>query len=58
MFDLRYTASAKRSKFLKRLIYIKHMDFQFAIWQMIYLFISPQKVFRDFLYRKRKKYHS
>jgi hypothetical protein len=34
------------------------MDFQFAMWQMIYLFISPQKVFRDFAYRKRKnKYY-
>jgi hypothetical protein len=29
------------------------MDFQFAFWQMIYLFFSPQKVFRDFVYRKR-----
>lgn len=50
----RYSASAKRSKFLKRIFKFRHMDFQFAIWQMIYLFISPQKVFRDFLYRKRK----
>ena len=31
------------------------MDFQFAFWQMIYLLISPQKVFRDFQYRKRKR---
>jgi hypothetical protein len=51
-FD-RYSASAKRTKFLKRLIKIKHMDFQFALWQMLYLLISPQKVFRDFKYRKR-----
>lgn len=29
------------------------MDFQFAMWQIIYLFISPQKVFRGFVYRKR-----
>lgn len=49
----RYTASAKRIKFLKRLTKIGHMDFQFALWQMIYLFVSPQKVFRDFVYRKR-----
>ena len=33
------------------------MDFQFAFWQMVYLFISPQKVFRDFAYRKRNKRH-
>lgn len=51
----RYTATAKRSKFLKRLFKIGHMDFQFAIWQMYYLFISPQRVFRDFVYRKQTK---
>ena len=50
----RYSASAKRIKFLKRLTHIGHMDFQFAFWQMVYLFVSPQKVFRDFVYRKRK----
>ena len=32
----------------------KQMDFQFALWQMLYLFISPQKVYRNFSYRKRK----
>ena len=52
---LRYSAGAKRSKFLKRLVKLNHMDFQFAFWQMIYLFFSPQKVFRDFVYRKRKR---
>lgn len=28
------------------------MDFEYAVWQMIYLFISPQKVYRNFHYRK------
>lgn len=28
------------------------MDFEFALWQMIYLFIAPQKVYRNFGYRK------
>jgi hypothetical protein len=51
----RYSASAKRNKFLKRLIKLNHMDFQFAMWQMIYLFFSPQRVFRDFVYRKQTK---
>lgn len=51
----RYTASAKRNKFLKRLTKLNHMDFQQAFWQMIYLFISPQKVFRDFVYQKQTK---
>lgn len=49
----RYTAAAKRSKFIKRLFKLNHMDFQFALWQMYYLFVTPQKVFRDFVYRKR-----
>lgn len=31
------------------------MDFQFALWQMLYLFISPQKVYRNFQYRKQTK---
>lgn len=31
------------------------MDFQFAMWQMLYLFISPQKVYRNFQYRKQTK---
>ena len=53
-FIFRYTAGAKRSKFLKRLFKFGHMDFQFAMWQMFYLFVSPQKVFRDFAYRKRE----
>lgn len=51
----RYTASAKRNKFLKRLTRLNHMDFQQAFWQMVYLFVSPQKVFRDFMYQKQTK---
>jgi len=31
------------------------MDFEFALWQMIYLFIAPQKVYRNFHYRKHSK---
>ncbi|XP_076351392.1 unc50 RNA binding protein isoform X2 [Tachypleus tridentatus] len=46
------TATFKRSKFLRRLVYFRHMDFEFALWQMLYLFISPQKVYRNFQYRK------
>lgn len=30
------------------------MDFQYAMWQMLYLFVSPQKVYRNFSYRKRE----
>lgn len=31
------------------------MDFEFAIWQMIFLFVSPQKVYRNFQSRKQTK---
>lgn len=31
------------------------MDFEFAFWQMLYLLISPQKVYRNFQYRKTSK---
>ncbi|XP_023242907.1 protein unc-50 homolog A-like [Centruroides sculpturatus] len=51
----KHSATAKRSKFLRRLIYFRHMDFEFALWQMLYLFISPQKVYRNFQYRKQTK---
>ena len=30
------------------------MDFEFAIWQMLYLFYRPQNVYRNFQYRKVK----
>lgn len=42
--ETRLTATAKRQKYLRRLLKFKQMDFEYAIWQMIYLFISPQKV--------------
>lgn len=31
------------------------MDFEFAMWQMIYLMSAPQKVYRNFQYRKQTK---
>ncbi|XP_069613598.1 protein unc-50 homolog [Ranitomeya imitator] len=51
----RHTAGAKRYKYLRRLIHFRHMDFEFALWQMLYLFTSPQKVYRNFQYRKQTK---
>jgi len=47
------TAAAKRYKYLRRLVKFRQMDFEFAFWQMLYLFIAPQKVYRNFHYRKR-----
>ena len=38
------SAYAKRQKYLRRLLKFKQMDFEYAFWQMIYLFVAPQKV--------------
>lgn len=51
----RHTAGAKRYKYLRRLFHFQQMDFEFAMWQMLYLFTSPQKVYRNFHYRKQTK---
>lgn len=51
----RHTAGAKRYKYLRRLLHFHQMDFEFALWQMFYLFTSPQRVYRNFHYRKQTK---
>nr|KAF6273995.1 unc-50 inner nuclear membrane RNA binding protein [Myotis myotis] len=51
----RHTAGAKRYKYLRRLFRFRQMDFEFAGWQMLYLFTSPQRVYRNFHYRKQTK---
>lgn len=48
------SATTKSYKYLRRLFKFQQMDFEFAAWQMVYLFIAPQKVYRNFNYRKRK----
>lgn len=49
------TAMRKFSRYLARLFNVSHMDFQFASWQMIYLFTDPRQVFRNASYRKQTK---
>eukprot|EP00092_Neocalanus_flemingeri_P038973 GFUD01042427.1.p1 GENE.GFUD01042427.1~~GFUD01042427.1.p1 ORF type:complete len:282 (-),score=52.56 GFUD01042427.1:74-919(-) len=49
------SAAAKRYKYLRRIFHFRHMDFEFALWQMIYLFYKPQQVYRNFQYRKETK---
>lgn len=49
------SATSKSYKYLRRLLKFNQMDFEFAFWQMIYLFIAPQKVYRNFNYRKQTK---
>lgn len=48
------SAFSKIHRYVRRLFKFQQMDFEFAIWQMVYLFIAPQKVYRNFNYRKRK----
>lgn len=40
------------SRYAKRLVQFRQMDFEFAGWQMVYLLTAPQKVYRNFMYRK------
>lgn len=49
------SAAAKRYKYLRRIFHFRQMDFEFALWQMIYLFYKPQQVYRNFQYRKETK---
>lgn len=49
------TAVSKCQKYFARLFRVNHMDFEYASWQMIYLFISPHKVYRSVYYRKQTK---
>jgi len=52
---LKITAKTKLTRYLKRILHYRHMDFEFAGWQMIYLLVAPQKVYRNFMYRKKTK---
>lgn len=45
----------KFGTYVSRLFKLNHMDFEFALWQMVYLFTSPSKVFRNTHYRKQTK---
>jgi len=38
--------------YFKRIFKFYHMDFEYALWQLCYIFLSPQKVYRNFQYRK------
>ncbi|ELU08114.1 hypothetical protein CAPTEDRAFT_148077 [Capitella teleta] len=51
----RHSATAKRHKYLRRLFKFRQMDFEYAFWQMLYLIVAPQKVYRNFAYRKQTK---
>jgi len=48
-------ALQKRFLYIKRIFKFRHMDFEFALWQMVYLFIAPKKVYRNFSYHQETK---
>ena len=41
---------SKRYKYLKRIFKWGHMDFEFALWQMVYLCCAPRRVSVEFLF--------
>uniref|UniRef100_A0A0X3Q1C8 Protein unc-50 homolog B n=1 Tax=Schistocephalus solidus TaxID=70667 RepID=A0A0X3Q1C8_SCHSO len=44
------SASEKAKKFFSRMYRFKQMDFEYALWQMVNIFSSPQKLYRNFSY--------
>ncbi|KAF7490097.1 Protein unc-50 -like protein [Sarcoptes scabiei] len=48
-------AIKKCSRYISRLVHLDHMDFELALWQMVYLFLNPKKVYKNFQYRKQTK---
>lgn len=48
-------SSVRRYKYFRRLMNFRQMDFEFALWQMLYLIISPNKVYRNAHYQKTHK---
>ncbi|XP_065839967.1 protein unc-50 homolog [Oscarella lobularis] len=51
----RRESSSRRFQYIKRIFKWRHMDFEFALWQMFYLCANPRKVYRNFQYHKQTK---
>eukprot|EP00045_Choanoeca_perplexa_P001581 m.20719 g.20719 ORF g.20719 m.20719 type:complete len:259 (+) comp11045_c0_seq1:93-869(+) len=51
----RRPSAASRWKFFRRLVDFRQMDFELALHQMLNLCISPQRVYRSFVYHKNTK---
>merc|ERR1712038_807640 len=49
------SAATKRWRYLRRLLYFRQMDFEFAFWQIVYLISAPHKVYKTAGYRKHTK---
>lgn len=49
------SATSKVYKYVRRLFKFQQMDFEYAAWQLAYLFYKPQQVYKNFNYRKQTK---
>ncbi|CAH1113106.1 unnamed protein product [Psylliodes chrysocephalus] len=49
------SAYSKCARYLRKILKFDQMDFQFAMWQMLYLFVNPQKLIKLFRARKLSK---
>ena len=49
------STAARLHKYIRRIFRRDQMDFEFALWQAVYLIINPQVVYRNFHYRKQTK---
>lgn len=49
------SATSKVHKFVRRLFKFQQMDFEYAAWQLAYLFYKPHQVYKNFNYRKQTK---
>lgn len=49
------STAARLHKYIRRIFRSDQMDFEFALWQAVYLIVNPQVVYRNFHYRKQTK---
>ncbi|XP_050517115.1 protein unc-50 homolog [Diabrotica virgifera virgifera] len=49
------SAYSKCARYMRKIFKFDQMDFQFAMWQMFYLFVNPQKLIKLFRARKQAK---
>lgn len=47
-------AKEKAKKYFSRFYKFRQMDFEYASWQMVNIFVSPQKLYRNFSYHHCK----
>ena len=48
--------SATASEYLRRVLRFQHMDFEYTVWQMLYLCVNPTRIYRTTTYHSRTKH--